>query len=628
MGAFASIRQTFTSRIISPGVRMLMIFIICIAILYNRGWADDADPLLVDINDVVVTGSRIPVTLSSAGQSMTVISREEIKNFPVDNIPDLLETVCGVDVRQRGGFGIQADVSIRGGSFEQTLILVDGINVSDAQTGHHNMNLPVNIVDIERIEILKGPGAKVYGHNAMTGVINIITRDADQNRVGGAVHYGRYDYVRLEGNLESKIAGISNRISISKRASSGYIKNEETDFDTYSLTYKGTLRKDAHSFHLGLGYMENDFGAYKFYSDAFPDQREKTETLLAYGSGDIHLSKTTIASKIFWRQNKDMFDIEIGGNWFQNKHKTNSYGAQFNLRIDSVPGETAIGGEVAIEDIKSSNLGDHDRSRYGLFLEQRVSLHRKITMGAGVSAMRYSDWGWEYWPGADMNIELAKGVNCFASAARSFRVPTYTELYYNTAANQGNPDLKPERAWTYEIGLRRMKSGFGVTVGLFYRDAEDSIDWTREPGDAIWKVRNIAENKTRGFELGTDLYPGLLFDRLYRTTFHLSYTYLDSDRDAGEYESRYVLDHLRHQVKGSVSINWSDRLIQTITARYEKRMNEDSHVVADTRLTYTARKCELFLDITNLFDENYVDSGFAPAPARWIVAGIRVNRDL
>ena len=590
--------------------------------------AQDGETDLYVLDEIVVTGSSIPQYLSRLGQSLSVIGREEIKALAANSIPDILKIISGVDVRQRGVHGLQADVSIRGSSFEQTLILVDGFNVSDSQTGHHNMDLPVNLEDIERIEILKGPGARVYGHNAMAGVINIITRDVDQNAVGGQVKYGDFDFYGLEGNITGRTGPVSHRMSVSTYASTGHIEKEDTDFDVVTLAYKSNLKGDNHMFQLGLGYTEKDFGAYRFYSDTFPNQRERTASLLLYGNARFKMADMDIMPRIFWRRHDDDFKIEIGGLWYQNKHTTDSYGVQIGSRYESTLGTTAIGGEITLEDLESTNLGDHDRQRHGIFLEHRFYPTDRLVIGLGASAMKYSDWDWEYWPGVDINIKLPGGFNCFASLAKSFRTPTYTELYYNTPANQGNPDLKPERAWTYETGMRWFERSISANASLFYRDSENIIDWSRASKQEPWKVRNIAESRIRGFELGVDLYPSFVFNNSRDMMLNFSYTYLDSDRTTGGFESKYVMDHMQHQLNGLILINWLDVLTQSVHARYEKRLNGDSYFIVDSRLTYRWNQYELFLDVTNMFDKEYVDAGFAPAAGRWIIGGIRFNREL
>lgn len=588
--------------------------------------AQEEDVPCYTLDPVVVTGSRIPDHLSRIGRSVSVISREDIEVFPADNISDLLETTSGVDVRQRGTHGVQADVAIRGSSFEQTLILVDGVPVSDSQTGHHNLDLPVNLEDVERIEVLKGPGARMYGQNAMAGVINIITRDVDRSAVGAYGTYGDYDYDHVGGHGAFKTGDMAHRVSVSRRSSTGYM--EDTDFDINTLFYKGVIHSGSHEYQLGLGYTEKDFGAYGFYSDTFPNEREQTETLLAYSSAHFKMADVEFMPQIFWRHHDDDFKIEIGGDWYRNEHRTDAYGVQLSSRIKSELGTTAFGGEIASENLQSASLGDHDRERSGVFLEHKFCPVERLTFGLGASAMYYSDWGWEYWPGAESNVELTDRLNWFASIGRSFRVPSYTEWYYDTPANQGNPDLKPEQAWTYETGLCWRKPGLGANLSLFLRDAEDVIDWARVSDQDPWKVRNISESTTQGFELGLDFYPGAFSDTKFLSAVNMAYTYLDSDWDTGKLESKYVSDHLRHQLHGSIILDWLDHLTQTVLARYEKRMVGNSHIVVDTRLAYTWHKWEVFVEATNLFDEEYVESGFVPMPGRWIIGGAKFNMDL
>jgi len=609
-------------------MRLNLAIILCLLLACNGSlMAQEEDAPCYTLDPVVVTHSRIPQHLSKIGQSVSIISREEIEVLPVDNIADLLEYVSGVDIRQRGVHGVQADATIRGSSFEQTLILVDGINVSDSQTGHHNLDLPVNLEDIERIEVLKGPGARIYGHNAMAGVINIITREVDRSAVGGYAKYGDYDYYDVGAHGALKLGNMSNRVSVSRRSSAGHIEKEKTGFDINTLTYKGAINSGNHKFQLGLGYIDKDFGAYRFYSDTYPNQQERTDTLLAYTSAHLKMVDLEVMPRVFWRRHNDDFKIEIKDNWDRNQHRSDAYGVELCSRFKSALGTTAVGGEITLEDLKSSNLGDHDRRRTGVFFEQKFYPAEWFTFGLGASAMNYSDWGWEYWPGAESNVEFMDGFNWFASLGRSFRIPTYTELYYDTLANQGNPHLKPERAWTYETGIRRREKGLGANFSLFFRDAEDVIDWSRAPDQDTWKARNIAESTTQGFELGFDFYPGAFFKTTFVSSVNIAYTYLDSDWDTGEFDSKYVLDHLRHQLHGSVILDWFDGLTHAVKARYEERVVGDSHVVVDTRLAYKWHKYEVFLEVTNLFDEQYVESGFAPMPGRWIMGGVKLNMD-
>ena len=303
--------------------------------------AQEEDVPCHTLDPVIVTGSRIPRHLSGVGQSVSIITREDIADAPAESIYDLLEYVAGVDIRQRGGHGVQADVIIRGGSYEQSLVLVDGVNVSDPQTGHHNLDVAVNLDDIERIEVLKGPGARVYGQNAMAGVINIITRKGEGNALGGFGKYGDHDFYHTGVYGTLKRGPVSSRVSASLRSSRGYIKNKDTDFDVRTLTCDGSVGNAQQSLRLGIGYTDKDFGAYRFYSDNFPDQREATEALLVYTKGHFTAGNAEIMPDVFWRRHDDDFELDMEGGRLRNKHRTDSYGTHLHTRFKSKWGATA-----------------------------------------------------------------------------------------------------------------------------------------------------------------------------------------------------------------------------------------------------------------------------------------------
>ena len=136
-----------------------------------------------ELDEVVFTAGRTPIEAQQAARIVTVITKSEIERAPAQNLNDLLRYIAGVDIRQRGPLGAQADISIRGGTFDQTLILLNGGNITDPQTGHHNLDLPIDVESIERIEILQGPSAKSFGPNAFNGAINIITGNTKSNHI-------------------------------------------------------------------------------------------------------------------------------------------------------------------------------------------------------------------------------------------------------------------------------------------------------------------------------------------------------------------------------------------------------------------------------------------------------------
>ncbi len=249
-----------------------------------------------NLDSVIVTANRAPSNFSEIGRSITIISQKEIELLPTNNIQDLLELTSGIDVKQRGPEGVQADISIRGGSFEQTLILIDGIKLTDPQTGHHNMNLPISFSQVERIEILKGQGSQTYGANAFSGVVNIITKKMAVNNLNFDLSGGENKYYNMGINGSLKLGNSNHHLSVNKSKSDGYRYN--TEFDNYNLSMNNSFNLSNSVINTLVGYTDKDFGANSYYTTRFPDQAEKTKTLLAAISADIELDNFRISPKL------------------------------------------------------------------------------------------------------------------------------------------------------------------------------------------------------------------------------------------------------------------------------------------------------------------------------------------
>ena len=132
------------------------------------------DSMYVNLRKIEVVKNQ-PGIASESLRIVTTLTRNDIANLPVRSINELLDYVPGIDVRSRGTNGVQADITMRGGTFDQVIILLNGINITDPQTGHQNLDLPVDISVIDRIEVLQGTALNVFGLSAFSGAINIIT---------------------------------------------------------------------------------------------------------------------------------------------------------------------------------------------------------------------------------------------------------------------------------------------------------------------------------------------------------------------------------------------------------------------------------------------------------------------
>ena len=599
----------------------LIILIHCIVYVLHAEMKQDHT-----LSPIIVTAKEYSDYVTETGQAMTIIHGDRIIELPFDNIADVLSYVSGVDVQQRGAHGVQSDVSIRGSGFEQTLILLDGMSFNNPQTGHHNMDIPINLEDIERIEIIKGPGVRKYGANAMAGVINIISKSGNKTAFNGHLAYGEYDYYNMGAQSQIKTHAVSNRISFNKKYSSGHLPDDFTNFDIMSLSYQGKIQLEKHEIRFGSGYLDKDFGANQFYTDIYPHQKEQTKTFQLYSQAQFQFGRFMIEPQISWLQHKDVFDMEIGTTWYRNDHQSDVIESKLISRYKTDLGELLLGCEYTQEELDSSNLMNRKRNRKGGFIEQKMFINDFMALSGGISYLYSDQWGWEYWPGAEINLAISEQLNIFASVAKTVRIPTFTELYYQTPANLGNPNLNPEYQISSELGCRFLDIGFFASqISVFHRSTRDVIDWVRESINTPWQAENIGQIKTQGIEVGLTVLKDFFAPIPFIQTIRLDYTFLDANRELGPLTSKYALDHLTHQFHTSIQFDWYDQIKHTVTLKMNERLKGDSYIIMDTHLTYDFQWAKGFINLTNCFDEEYTEAGFAPMPGRWFIAGIRMS---
>jgi vitamin B12 transporter len=615
----------------------------------------------IEVEEVVVSAQRAPVAFSQVARIVKVIGKEEIQLAPVQSIQDLLEYALNVDVRQRGSYGVQADISIRGGSFDQVLILLNGVNINDPQTGHHSLNLPVSFDAIERIEILEGPASRIYGSNAFSGAINIITGTTNHSniktRLSGGEH-GFYD----AGITGTFISGkLKNFVSVDHRVSDGYIKN--TDFKITDAFYQGKLTSKESIVEWQLGHSDRSFGANSFYTPVYPDQFEKVKTMFASVKMETgHVVHFT--PSVYWRRNQDRFELfrypESTPTWYKghNYHLTDVYGTNLNTWFGSRYGKTAIGADFRSENIWSTVLGkpldnpipipgekgkeftkSDTRTNFSLFGEQSIYLE-KFTASVGVMANWNSHLAnkWNFYPGIDISWSISKIIKCYASVNSSLRMPTFTDLYYSSPTNIGNSSLLPEKAVAYESGIKYQLKGIEGHFAYFHRTGKNMIDWTKKPDESVWHAQNITELNTDGVEFSTSINPQKIFDRkTVIKSINFSWSWLKQNKQAGDFSSNYVLDFLNHKIDFALShtvvknvgINWRvtyQNRNGTYTnwegTKYGNEVEYKPFVMVDSRLNWSKNNTSLYLEASNLLDKSYYDFGNIEQPGRTLRIGI------
>jgi len=616
----------------------------------------------IQLEGVVVTAQRTPAVASQVARVVRVISKEEIANLPVQSIDGLLEYALNVDVRQRGANGVQADISVRGGSFDQTLILLNGVNVSDPQTGHHNLDLPIDIGSIDRVEILEGPGARIFGANAFAGVINIITGTGKSGSTSLSLMTGEFGLNNSTVSTTVQTGKVTQYVALAHSSSDGYTDN--TDFKLNNFFYNAKLETKNGQADLQLGYATRDFGANSFYTPVYPNQFEATKTLFGslhyQGNGKLHLTP-----QVYFRRHNDRFELFRSDPplWYtgHNYHMTDVYGAGLNSWFATGLGKTSLGIDYRSEKILSNVLGDllsspesvpgekgvfftkgHTRNTVSFFAEHSVYLSNfSISTGLLVSYNNDLKNKVNIYPGIDLGFLISKELRWYSSVSRTLRMPTFTDLYYSGPTNQGNPNLKPEEATVAETGLKLNKAAFEGHVAIFERWGKNMIDWVKAPLDPLWRSVNLTDVNVSGLEVSGKWLPRKTFnDNFPITSISIDYAYLTADKKSGILLSKYVLDQLRHkldigidhQIKWGLGATW--RLsYQSRYGTYQKWDNAQlGNVVsykpfwqADARLYWKYSLFTIYAEATNLFNVEYFDNANVPQPGRWMKAGLKVD---
>jgi vitamin B12 transporter len=616
--------------------------------------ADSLKIKTFEIEDVTVTAGQTPLEKQKEVQIVTIITKTEIDRAPAQSINDLLKYVAGIDIRQRGPLGVQADISFRGGTFDQTLILLNGVNITDPQTGHHNLNLPVDIESIERIEILQGPGAKTFGANAFNGAVNIITGNTKPNHIHASGTFGQYGLYKASGNISNTLGNFNHFISFHKMGSDGYTIN--TDFSNTNIFYQAGYTSGIGTIDFQTGYNKKNFAANSFYSLRYPSQFEATKTefvSVKYQSN----TKIKISSAFYLRRQKDRFELRRDTLPF-NHHLTNIAGINLKGWGTSRFGQTSIGLDFRNEHIVSNVLGIplnniiavidfrdtyytnyYNRINTSIYANHSFSLTR-FSIIAGAMAYHSSGVpGIKIYPGIDVSYSLNENLKLYSSANKTMRTPTFTDLFYKSPSQKGNSYLLPEEAVTIEGGIKYNDPSLNGNISVFRRKGNKMIDWVKDPSpdSTIWRSMNHSQISFTGAECSVTFTPaGSKMGRLQ--AFKISYSYLKAGWDYKNLLSKYSLDYLKHQISSSIDVRIQWKLFVSNRLMYNDRNGayQDSkgliktyepYWLMDSRVYWKSNYNTLFIEASNIFNTHYYDLGGIIQPGIWFRGGIIIDLD-
>lgn len=602
------------------------------------------------IDSVKVTATRIPVALHSSARIVTLLDSMTIASAPVETVNDLLKYTLGVDVRQRGAMGMQTDISIRGGTYNQVAVLLDGINITDPQTGHNSFDLPVNLSDIERIEVLEGPAARVYGTSSLLGAVNIVTRKDLDNRLTASLEGGSFGFFGATASVGIAHRGGFNSISAGYQRSDGFSHNAagglNSDFGAVKAFWHGGQDFRKHFLSWQAGVSNKDFGSSTFYSPAYDDQFEHTlktfVSVKSEGKGALHFTPA-----LYWNHGEDRFELfrNAPDKYPFNYHKTNVAGATLNFKVESRWGQTAFGAEARHERIVSTNLGEKlaqpqgvyacglARTAFNLFLEHHVVLGR-LTASAGLTTVYNTgnQEGVSLYPGLDASFRVSDAVRLYASYNTSYRMPTFTDLYYSVGGHRADPNLKAEKLRALEGGLKYLSRGIRAVATVYYNRGYDMIDWIMDTSageDAPWTSMNHTRLNTLGQEVNVRINlpdmlgsPGFIVRSL-----SLGYTHQSQDKPLEAHlRSLYSLEYIRHKVVAQTDFRFGKNLSLDLTWRYVDRNTTSAlltpYSLMDAKISYDFPRVNLYLRANNVLDRTWYDFGDIPQPGFWVMAGI------
>ncbi len=589
------------------------------------------------LEEIVVRENRFSAPLKALNRNITIIGRKEIEATAATSINEMLSHVPGLDVRQRGPGGMQADIGIDGGTFDQTLVLLNGIKITDPQTGHNIMNLPVALSDIDHIEVLRGAAARIYGINALNGAINIVTRKLPQSGVNisaaGGSSFRKNEKEQLYNSYSAgATAGLvkpnSNQaLSVSGQAGNGYRYN--TAYENYKAFYQASFDTDtAQQWNVLAGYVSNQYGANGFYAaPGDKEAEEKVQTLLTAVSMSSRVNQHwTILPRISYRYTKDDYRyIRQTPDKSRNLHNTHIVDAELNNTFDTRIGYFGAGLEARFEHIGSSNLGNHERVNLGVYGEYRLKTTGPFSFTLGSYLNYNSFYGWQLFPGADVGYNILPSLKAFANVGTAQRLPTYTDLYYKSPSILGNDKLEPEKATYMEAGIRKFSGKYSFSTSVFYRQISRFIDYVKDSVPQPWQPQNFQRADTKGFTLSAG-YNTLLSEQgvFNRLGINVGYYYLSPDfkNNTGLNKiSRYVLESLRHQFNAGAQVGIWQHFNVSAAARYCMRINYKDYTVVDARVSYKHHRFQVYADATNILDVTYIEAGAVPMPGRWMTLG-------
>jgi iron complex outermembrane receptor protein len=562
---------------------------------------------------VVVTGTAGPLPLEEADRDITVLPLPRTERVLFNSWFEALQLDPALNLQQRSPGGFIADLSIRGATFGQTLVLLDGMRINDAQTGHFNLDLPVPFDVVSGIEVLKGAGSTLYGSDAIGGVVNVRTRQSEGPELRLLGGLGNFGTNEEHGVASFGNARYSEQLGFARDFSSGFAADR--DYRNLSVSSMTGVRSKLGSTSLLMAYSDKPYGADQFYGNYPSWERIKTW----FASAHQDFGDKTEAS-FAYRRHTDLFVLyRYSPQIYTNRHLLDSWQGDLR-RHDNLPFHAVLsyGAEGFGESITSTNLGIRSRRRGSGYVFYDIRSVRRYSLSAGIREEVYGSGQVATSPSVSGAAWLSSRVKLRGSASRAFRLPSYTDLYYSDPANKGNPNLKPESATSYEAGV---DGYFGPrlhsSVTVFQRRDSNVIDYVRASAADFWQATNFDRLHFTGVEAA------LVYEPVAGQRVSVSYAGLHGVNSGGTVLlSKYTFNYPVH----SAVVEWRGSVAGRLVARTRigvaDQVNRNPYAVWDASAGWSRGRVRPFVQLTNISSTVYQEIPNVALPTRGILGGL------
>ncbi|MDP9160311.1 MAG: TonB-dependent receptor [Acidobacteriota bacterium] len=568
----------------------------------------------VQTESMIVTGTFLPVPLSESDRSVVSLDTREHSLLFTYGV-EYLELDPSVDLQQRAPAGVQADLTILGSTFAETLVLLNGLRLNDAQSAHHDLDIPVPLEAVSRIEVLHGTGSTTYGADATAGAVNFITSPVRATELRVRLGVGNYGYNQEHVLAAFLIKNWSETIAADRDFSTGF--RRDRDFRSSAASSETRFRSRLGDTDFLFAGSDRPFGADQFYGN-FPSW-ERTKN--RYASVQQDLGTKTTAAFAYRRHTDEFVLIRNQPTIYENNHIDGSWQATLRRHQSLRDNSTfSYGAEGQGDTIESNNLGQHARNREAVYANLDFRYLRRFSFSAGGREELFSGGNHVFTPTIAGGWWLKPAFKLRASVSRGFRAPTYTDLYYSDPTTVGNASLKPEASWGVEAGGDWNPSE-RITAGATFFQRRDSnvIDYVRFASGQRFQATNIQRLHFNGVEahLGLRLH--------HEQQIQLAYTFLHGDEGlVPGAVSRYVYNYPSNKAVFS----WTGSLREWLVARTRvgitQRVGHDAYPVWDVAIAAKRGWVRPYVQMTNLSNTGYVEIPNVVMPSRTLVGGVEL----